>query len=158
MNRLKLMAITLLALAAFPLAAKAQAPSPSGVWGPKDGHERRVKEIYNQLDLTEAQKSSLEANKQQHKTEMNSLRQALRSDREMLMAEIMKPQLDMARIKGLQRDIISLMARMEENHLSSILAVRSILTPEQFARFSTLIHQHRQGREQNNERGPARED
>jgi Spy/CpxP family protein refolding chaperone len=136
----------ILILAAGPLTARADNPSP-GPWSQIGHNGQRIREIYNQLGLTDAQKNSLEANKQQHRANMERLRQSIKTNRGLLREEIMKPQLDMAKIKELQRTTIYLLAQMEDSKLNSILAVRSILTPEQFTKFINLVHQHKQEKE-----------
>jgi protein CpxP len=131
---------------ACPLSARAETSS-SG-WSQDRHSGQRIREIYGQLGLTDDQKSRLEINKQQHRVNMDKLRQAIKTDRQTLREEIMKPQLDMPRIKEIHMAIISLQAQMEDSKLFSILEVRSILTPEQFAKFIDLVNQYRQEREE----------
>jgi len=130
-------------LLASPSLARAenQVPDGPGLRGHAPG---RIQEIYKQLDLTDEQKKQLEANKQQHRTVMESVRRELKSDKEALRAELMKPQLDMSRINSIHHQIKDLQNQMEDNKLNSILAVRSILTPEQFSKFGELMHRHKQ--------------
>ena len=132
-------------LAAMSLA-HAQNPvveGPSQKW-----HSgQRIQEIYNQLNLTDDQKKQLEANKQQHRAKIQSVRQAMKTQREALQEELMKPRLDMPKINAIHHQIKSLQSQMEDDRLSSIIAVRAILTPEQFFKFVTLMHQHKQEHE-----------
>ena len=110
---------------------------------PQKGHfEGRM--IFSQLNLTDDQKRQLETNKLQHRAIVKSFRQEMRTNREALRVELMKPVLDMSRINVIQSQIKALQAQMEDNRLSSILAVRSILTPEQFLKFVNLMHRHKQ--------------
>ena len=110
---------------------------------PKWRPGQRIQEIYSQLDLTDIQKKQLEANKQQHRAKMEVARQEMKVNREQLHAELMKAQLDMPKINAIHREIKSLEARMEDDRLNSVLAVRSILTPEQFLKFVNLMHKHK---------------
>jgi Spy/CpxP family protein refolding chaperone len=78
---------------------------------------------------------------------MERARQEMKMDKEELKEELMKPQLDMPKIYGLHRQIKVLLSQMEDVKLSSILAVRSILTPEQFSKFVNLMSKHKQEHE-----------
>ena len=105
---------------------------------------QRIQEIYKQLDLTDDQKKQLEANKQQERAKMEATRQVMKSDREALQGELMKTQLDMPKINILHDQIKVVQSQMEDERLSSILVVRSILTPDQFSKFVNLLHKHKQ--------------
>ena len=111
---------------------------------PKWHSGQRIQEIYNQLNLTDDQKKQLEANKKQHRAKMESIRQEMKADKEALREELMKPQLDMPKVTVLHDQIKALQSQMEDIKLSSILAVRAILTPEQFSKFANLMHKHKQ--------------
>ena len=131
--------------AALPLA-HAENSGPDG--STSMGHYgQRIQEIYNQLDLTDDQKKLLEANKQQRRGIMQRTRQEMKAAREAFQAEMMKPQLDMAKINAIHDQIKTLQSQLEDNRLSSILAVRAILTPEQFSKFVNLMHKHEQEHE-----------
>ena len=136
--------IGLYMFAALPLAGAQNAPvisGPSPQWHSGQG-------IFNQLNLTDAQKKQLEANRQQHRARMEGIRQEMKTDRQALQDELMKPQLDMPRIKALDEQIKGLQGQMEEIRLNSILTVRGILTPDQFAKFVNMMHKHKQEHDQ----------
>ncbi len=136
---------------AISLAQAQNAPGSEGQsqkWHP----EQRAQEMFSQLNLTEDQKKQLEANKQQHRTKMESTHQQMKADRDALRAELMKPQLDMAKVNQIHDQIKSLQSQMEDDKLSSILAVRSILTPEQYLKFVGLMQKHRPGHVEEHER------
>ena len=105
--------------------------------------EKRIQEIYAQLNLTDEQKQQLDVNKKGHRAKMESARQEFKTDKQALQAEIMKTPLDMSKVNALHNQIKALQAQMEDDRLSSILAVRTILTPEQFTKFINLMHQHK---------------
>jgi Spy/CpxP family protein refolding chaperone len=117
----------------------AQSSLPAADEHHQNGHRQHIQEIFSQLNLTDEQKKELEANKQQHRSTMMRQRQQIRTAREDLKQELMRPQLDMARIHHLHDRIKALMAQMEDDRLASILAVRVILTPEQFGKFINLM-------------------
>jgi len=146
MTKFKKVLVGFLGICLFVAAPFAQAQNALGDEGssPKMHSGQRVGEIYSQLNLTDDQKKQLEATKQQHRTRMASARQEMKTNKEALQAELMKTQLDIARITEIHNQIKALQSQMEDDKLSSILAVRAILTPEQFSKFVTLMHKHRQ--------------
>ena len=130
----------------FALLSLAQAQNASGADGSSQKWHsgQRIQEIYNQLNLTDVQKKQLEANKEQHRAKIQSTRQEMKTYREALQQELMRPQVDLPRINAIHNQIKSLQSQMEDDRLSSILAVRAILTPEQFLEFVNLMHKHKQ--------------
>ena len=105
--------------------------------------EKHIEKIFSQLNLTDAQKHQLDENKNGHRAEMQNARQEMKAAKEAMREELMKPQLDMAQVNAIQNRIKSLSSQMEDDRLNSILAVRSILTPDQFLKFANLMHKHR---------------
>jgi Spy/CpxP family protein refolding chaperone len=103
-------------------------------------HFNQAREIFKELNLTDDQRKQLEANKQEHRSRMQMARQQIKTTKEALRQELMKPQLDMPKIHQLHRRIKDLLSQMEDDKLNSILAVRTILTPEQFMKFNDLMH------------------
>jgi Spy/CpxP family protein refolding chaperone len=126
-------------LLALPLAQAQQGPGPE----PREHDGSHIQEIFKQLDLTDEQKQQLETAKKQHRTEAASDRRAIRDAREAMRVELMKSQLDMAKIRQIHSQIKSLQDKMEDERLNSILTVRTILTQEQFQKFSSLMHKHK---------------
>ena len=122
--------------------AQAMEESPSKIHGDKP-----IEEIYRQLNLTDDQKRQLQANKQQLQAKMQMARGEMRNYKEALRTELMKPQLAMTKIYVIHGQIKALQAQMEDDKLNSILAVRNILTADQFAKFVNLMHRHKQEHE-----------
>jgi Spy/CpxP family protein refolding chaperone len=102
-----------------------------------------IQEIYNQLNLTEIQKKQLENNKIQHRAKIKSDREQMKSYREAFQQELMKPLLDMNKINEIHNQLKALESQMADDRLNSILTVRTILTPQQFSEFATLMHKHK---------------
>ena len=110
-------------------------------------HERVEKQrhkIYDQLQLTEEQKKQLEANKEKQRTQMKASFEQMKSFREAMRQELMKSNLDMNKVNGIHVQIKNLHSQMADQRLDSVLEVRKILTPEQFARFHSFMREHRQ--------------
>jgi periplasmic protein CpxP/Spy len=138
-------------LVALSLAQAQNAPAAEGS-SQKLHFGQRIQEIYDQLNLTDDQKKQLEANKQQHRAKMESARQAMKTSREAFREELMKPQLDMPRINQIHEQIKSLQSQMEDDKLTSILAVRAILSPEQYLKFVSLMQKHKQEHEEEHDK------
>ncbi len=105
--------------------------------------DKKIQEIYGQLNLNEDQKKQLDVNKAQHRDKMKGVFDRMRSARNQLNQELMKSDLDMTKVNEIQTQIKSLQAEMSDDRLSSILEVKKILTPEQFGQFISLIGKHR---------------
>lgn len=150
MTKFKKVLFGFLGVYLFTALALAQAQNAPGTDGnsPKWHPGQRIQEIYRQLNLTDDQKDQLEVNKKQLRTIMENARQEMKADREALKVELMKPQLDMPKITQIHGQIKALQSQMEDNRLSSILAVRAILTPEQYLKFIGLMQKHKSGREE----------
>lgn len=114
--------------------------SPSQTWKHGGGG---IQEIYGQLNLTQIQKKQLEDNKIQHRAKMKIARQQRESARKAFQEELMKPQMDMNKINELHNRLKALESQMADDRLNSVLAVRTILTPQQFSEFVTLMHKHK---------------
>lgn len=144
LRRVILSCVWLYAFGAIPFVHADNPPaahSTPQTW--KHGGGGGFQEIYSQLHLTEAQKKQLEDNKTQHHAKMKNDREQMKSDREAFRAELMKPQLDMNKINELHNRIKALESQMADDRLNSILAVRAILTPQQFSEFATLMPKHK---------------
>ena len=126
-------------LLAAPLAhAHGMGDDASEHWG-KGMHRQK---IYAQLHLTDEQKKQLEDNKQKNREQKKVLFGQMKSARESLRQEFMKPDMDMSKVNAIHAQIKTLQAQMADDRLNSILAVRKILTPEQFKKFHELMEKH----------------
>lgn len=108
----------------------------------KDGwakKENRVKEIFDKLNLSDEQKKQLEENKTKTRDVMKALHEQMKSSREAMHQELMKTDLDMAKITEIQNQLKTLQAQMIDARLNSILEVRKILSAEQFKKFNELM-------------------
>jgi len=109
----------------------------------KSSDERRIKGIYDQLNLTADQRTQLQQNKGAHRAQMKSFREQEKLLRQAFRQELMKPQLDMDKINALHTRIKALESQTADERLNSFLAVRKILTHQQFVEFTSLMHKHR---------------
>lgn len=126
----------LLALNAFaPLFAE-DAKSDDKNWEAR--FEARRKEVEDKLNLTPEQRDKLHALKDRQRKESLELRHSLRQERETLRQELQKETLDQAKVKAIHGKIKDLQSQMADHRLDGILAVREILTREQFQKFLDL--------------------
>ena len=103
--------------------------------------DARQQELYKDLNLTDAQKKSLEENKAKHKDQMKALFTEMKEKRLLIQKELKKETLDMEKINQLNNDLKKLQAQMLDYRLERILEVRKILTPEQFKKFTAKIEE-----------------
>ena len=105
--------------------------------------EEKRQNIWDQLNLTPEQKKQLEENKAKNREAMKAVFEKMKSYRESLKTELMKPELDMNKINGIQAQIKALQSQMVDDRLNSILGVRSVLTREQFEKFLDITGKHK---------------
>ena len=105
--------------------------------------EKKIQEIYNQLSLTDEQKTQLENNKQKNREKRKALFTKIRSYKDALNKELMKTNVDMNKVNDIQSQFKALQSQMTDERLNSILEVRRILTPDQFTKFVLLMEQHK---------------
>ena len=100
------------------------------------------KKMFDQLNLSDKQKQAMEANKAAHRGKMKQNFEKMKALREEFNAELMKPKLNMGKINALQKQFKAFQAQLADDRLNSILEVRKILTPDQFAKFISLVKEH----------------
>ena len=107
----------------------------------KGGHECQLRKHHlmsRVLNLTEdQQKQFKEIKKKQRETMKNAFEQ-IKSNREALNAEIVKAAPDMNKINDLQAQFKTIQSQMADNRLNSLLEIKKIMTPEQFAGYMAL--------------------
>ncbi len=109
----------------------------------KEKRKEKMQKIFNELDLTEEQKAKLKENKAKHRKQRKAAFEKMKSHKETLKQELLKTDLNMKRVRKIQGELKASQAQMADDRLDSILEVRQILTPEQFAKFTALMEQHR---------------
>ncbi|MBX9569454.1 MAG: Spy/CpxP family protein refolding chaperone [Candidatus Obscuribacterales bacterium] len=83
------------------------------------------------LGLTEPQKTKIQAMRQQTKMKLRDLKKGL-SEKQSNMRNLMfSPDATEAQIRGARRELRTLQDQMDETNLNDLLAIRSLLTPEQ---------------------------
>ena len=106
------------------------------MWQNREG---RLQKIFDELGVSDEQRAQLKANKEKNREAMKAVHEQKKSLREELNQELMKPELDMAKVKEIHEKMKALDAQVSDNRLDSILEVRKILTPEQFGKFLSVM-------------------
>ena len=101
-----------------------------------------AKKMFEQLNLSDKQKQAMEANKAAHRGKMKQNLEKIKALKEELSTELIKPKLEMGKVNALQKQFKALQAQLADDRLNSILEVRKILTPDQFAKFISLVKEH----------------
>ncbi len=107
----------------------------------KDGgwhHGEHGRMMGKVLNLSADQEKQWKDSRQKQKEAMKSVFEQMKANREAFDAEIVKATPDMNKINDIQAQLKTIQGQMVDNHLNSILEVKKILTPEQFAGYMAL--------------------
>ncbi len=104
------------------------------------------------LNLSEDQEKQLKDNRQKQKEAMKSIFEQMKSNRKAFDTEIVKAAPDMTKINDIQAQFKTIQSQMADNHLSSILEIKKILTPEQFAGYMALEKEEKLMRHEDNDK------
>lgn len=103
------------------------------------GNEDR---LFEQLNLTQAQKQQIQAIRNQYKGQLTQSRQAVRQAQEELKT-LMTGTASANQIREKHRQVLTLRQKLEELQFESMLAMREVLTPEQRKQFGQMMQQRR---------------
>ncbi len=96
-------------------------------------HKRKGdKDIMKMLNLSPAQKEQVQNQRSANKQKWSELKEKTRSKRLELKQELEKPEIDKNKINAITADIKTLMGEQIDLRIDDILAMKRILTPEQF--------------------------
>jgi len=103
--------------------------------------EKMSEKMVEQLDLTEEQKGLIKQHQASHREKMKSLMETLKEKKTRLRQELEKTDINKKRLTTLVNEIKPLLGRQLDMRVEGILAMKEILTPEQFQKFQELIKQ-----------------
>ena len=106
-----------------------------GQWHHGQGDHHMMAKI---LNLSEVQAKQLKDIRQKQKETMKSVFEQMKAKGLVFDTEIVKAAPDMAKIKDIQAQLKAIQSQMVDNHLNSILEIKKIMTPEQFAGYMAL--------------------
>ncbi len=104
--------------------------------------ERTKARLYEELGLTEEQRQQLRDLREENRADRKELYRKLKDKKEQLREELYRDELDPGQVEKIHAEIKELKLELADLRLEGILAVRDVLTPEQFSdlkeRFSRL--------------------
>lgn len=108
-----------------------------GDWGEKGDHkagkvEEHMASLKEKLNLSDEQYQTLIDQKKKWHEERKATKDKLREKKTALMEELHKPELDMDKINAIQAETKALYSESMDQKLAGMMAMREILTPEQF--------------------------
>ncbi|MFH0754393.1 MAG: periplasmic heavy metal sensor [Candidatus Omnitrophota bacterium] len=135
----------LLGVVGLVLAAGVVGAQPSDRVPMKDGRDVREQrgrnhfiEMSERLKLSKEQQTLLEQNREQHRVEFDTVMKQLLVKRDELRQTLDAPELNMQDVSRVHRELKDLMNIMEDRHLTAVLEIRQILTPQQFKQFQAM--------------------
>ena len=100
----------------------------------------RSEDFTKTLNLTPEQQAQIKQQRGANKEKVMQLRQQLRAKRSELKEELDKPSVDMNKINSIVAETKTLMAEQLDLRVKGILAMKQVLTPEQFKK----LHERRE--------------
>jgi len=128
-----------LVFSACSVCAQAFGEVTRGARGNKEWSEHREKmmnKLTKELKLTPEQQQQIKEQRNQQKDKSKALRDELREKRLELKEELEKQDINKGKIYLLVAEIEGLMGDQLEQRVEGVLAMREILTPEQFEKFN----------------------
>ncbi len=105
------------------------------------------KDLMKKLGLTEGQEEALREQREGHREKIRSLMEDLRNKKAQLRTELEKEEVDKEKIDSLINEIKPLLGNQIELRVEGALAMREILTPEQYKKFQEFTKKkHKKGR------------
>ncbi len=101
----------------------------------------KMQEVFKQLDLSTEQEEQLQAHRKSHRGQGKEFRKDMKAKKEAIRNELQKEELDLERIHTIHNELKNLLLKKADHRLEGILAVRKILTTEQFRMFCELRKQ-----------------
>ena len=123
----------------------------STVYAQMPGHRQKPTDEYRgrmakELNLTQEQQVKLEANRKAQRQEVDKLLTAINEKQAKLGEELKKPGVTRASVQRLTNEIKTLQAQLIDSRINGILAVKQILSPEQFTRFGQMTEKRQRER------------
>jgi Spy/CpxP family protein refolding chaperone len=104
--------------------------------------------FFKELNLTDEQKAKLRAHRESQMEKNKGIREQLRTKMQSLHEQIGQPVTDKAKISAQVAEINALKGQLFSQHIEGVLAMKEILTPEQFAKMQAK-HKERFEQKQN---------
>lgn len=98
----------------------------------------KMLEVFKQLDLSPEQEEQLKTHRKNHRGQGREFREDMKAKKEAIRNELQKEELNMEEIYKIHNELKGLLSKKADHRLEGILAVRKILTAEQFRKFCEL--------------------
>ncbi len=98
----------------------------------------KMQEVFKQLDLSPEQQEQLQAYRKNHREQGREFRKDMKAKKEAIRNELQKEELNMENVYTIHKELKDLLIQKADHRLEGILAVRKILTAEQFRKFCEL--------------------
>ncbi len=107
--------------------------------GNKGGWEQRKTEMMDQLNLTPQQRQKMQTLMQNKREQHKSTHEALQAKRQQLMQMMQNGSGSREQALALHREISAMQAEMMAQRINNLYDMKSILTPEQFQKFQSMM-------------------
>jgi Spy/CpxP family protein refolding chaperone len=107
------------------------------------------------LNLSADQEKQLKDLHQKQRDAMKATFEQMKTNREAFEAEIAKATPDMNKVNDLQNQLKTIQGQILDNHLNDLLAIKKVLTPEQFAGYMALKKESMMKKHMMMHRGPG---
>ncbi|MFH1645528.1 MAG: Spy/CpxP family protein refolding chaperone [Candidatus Omnitrophota bacterium] len=108
-------------------------PEPGFQKGKTGEHgSKQFANIAKELNLTDEQQAQMKEHRQEHKQKAKEVKEVLKAKRQELKQELENPEVDKSKVYSIANEIESLVGKQLELRVEKVLAMREILTPEQF--------------------------
>jgi Spy/CpxP family protein refolding chaperone len=107
----------------------------------ENGHKEKKEQMFKELGLTAEQQQQLEQNRSLQRQEKEKLRESMKAQETKLHEALKDPAATRASVEPMVNEIKALQAQMIESRINGILAVKQVLTPEQFVQFEQKMEQ-----------------
>jgi Spy/CpxP family protein refolding chaperone len=113
----------------------AEQPGFEGQRG-EDGDDLRIN--WSELDLTPEQREQMRLKRRDFQVSTASVRAELNFAEQDLRAEMLKDEVDQAKVDSLVQQVSTLKQKISAAAIDNLLAIKALLTPEQVARLATM--------------------
>ncbi|MBP0021538.1 MAG: Spy/CpxP family protein refolding chaperone [Cyanobacteria bacterium SBLK] len=110
--------------------------------GERGGRGRGMQQMFEQLNLSDAQKQQIESIREQAKANSEQLREEIHSAREQMRA-LMGSNASESELRQQHQAISSLRDRASDRRFETMLQIREVLTPTQRTRLAAMEPPHR---------------
>jgi len=106
-------------------------------------HAQKIDKIVDELGLSAAQKDQIKKQRSDFAAKAKEAKEKMRTTRAALKEELDKQTVDTARVNGLVAELKNQVGQQIQNRVDSVLAMKQVLTPEQFNKMKTLMEERR---------------